>query len=144
SAKGNPHAVRVHELASGKQVADFRHPRGDVTCVALSPEGKRALSASKAGVQFWDVQAGTGTAILDGARVTSAEFSPDRKFLLVGDVLGALRLLSAETGAEVRTFEAKHTSGVTSVAFSADSKRVASGSGDRTVRTHDVATGKQI
>jgi WD40 repeat protein len=135
--------VRVWELETGETHLDKVYP-GDVHCVALSPDGGRAFSASKTSVQLWDVTKGEGQTILSGVQVASADFSPDGKYLVTGTAVGTIRLLSADKGAEVRSFEDKHSSAVTCLAFSPDGKQVASGGADKAVRVWDVATGKEL
>jgi RNA polymerase sigma factor (sigma-70 family) len=69
-------------------------------------------------------------------------FSPDRKVSAAAD-RQFVRLLDAATGKEIRRF-AGHTDTVTSLAFSPDGKRLASGSKDRSAALWDVVTGKQL
>ncbi len=58
-------------------------------------------------------------------------------------VSDALVVWAADTGQELFTLDG-HTDIVSSVAFSPDGKRIASASGDRTVKMWDAATGQQM
>src|SRR5262249_45378238 len=107
-------------------------------------KGNRAFSASKGKARLWDVAKGEGRPVLVDSQITSADFSPDGKFLVAGDSLGVIHLLDADKGAEVRSFEHKHDLAVTCLAFSPDGKRVVSGSADKTIRIWDAATGKEV
>ncbi len=54
-----------------------------------------------------------------------------------------MKLWDAATGKELATLTG-HSNAVSSVAFSADGRRIASGSGDHTVKLWDAATGREI
>jgi hypothetical protein len=136
--------LSVWDLKNGKARLDLQPTDGPVHCVALSPDGRRALSAGKKSVQLWDVEAGKGQEVLRGVPVESAEFSPEGNSLAAGSATGAIRLLDPDQAAGPRAFESKHTAAVTCLAFSPDGKRLVSGSADKTVRVWDVATGKQL
>jgi WD40 repeat protein len=82
--------------------------------------------------------------VLPGAQVTSADFTSDGKSLITGDHIGRIRLLSADQGKEIRSFDHSHDLAITCLAFSLDGKRVASGSADRTIRLWDAETGKEL
>jgi WD40 repeat protein len=75
-------------------------------------------------------------------------FSPDGKRLaVVGNNIvlrsGEARILDAEDGREVAQLRG-HTLLVSDVAFHPDGQRVATCSGDRTIRIWDVPTGQEI
>jgi WD40 repeat protein len=59
---GEDFTVRVWELATGKLLADMTAPQThEIKCLAVSPDGKYALSGhgSYGGVKLWDLEAGT-------------------------------------------------------------------------------------
>jgi WD40 repeat protein len=103
---------------------------------------------------FWRNQLRWGHVTLTGhtGPVTSVSFSADGKHLASAGVDGTVQVWDAATGQLAHTL--KHTgpgqedtpmgpaSGVGSVAFSADSKRLASAGGDGTVKVWDAATGQ--
>ncbi len=76
--------------------------------------------------QVWSVKA-----YRDWVRTIS--WSPDGRFLASGSDDGTVKILSADTGATLRTLRG-HTSTVLSVLFIQDGTKVLSGSSDKTVR----------
>jgi RNA polymerase sigma factor (sigma-70 family) len=124
-------------------------------------------------IRLWDVTTGKKIAVLTGHQifVKSLAFSPDGKFLASGsggqpaafknidDVKPLHQLMTLpylgevmvwdlatsdpETGRRRRTFFSRDTGRITSVTFSPDSKTLASGGWDGTVRLWDVGTGKE-
>lgn len=71
-------------------------------------------------------------------------FSPDGRFVLSSDPsIGALSLVDAATGKEVRSFNAEKR-GASTLAFSRDSRLALTGNEDGTVGVLDVATGAEL
>jgi WD40 repeat protein len=121
--------------------------RGGVWAVAVSRDGRQAVSGGLDGVvKLWDVQTGgvvrqlhavqyapiRGIAISpDGSRIAIA--SADKRAWIIG-----MRLREAPR--ELKG----HTGSVKTVAFSGDSKLVATGSWDKSVIVWDAGTGRQV
>jgi WD40 repeat protein len=116
--------------------------------VAISPDGKHAVSGGLDGVaKLWDAR--TGVALpeplvaLQNAPIRGVAFSPD------GSRIG---IASSDkfawvVGTEVRDAPRKlagHHGSVMTLAFSHDSKLVATGSWDKTVVVWDAATGSAV
>jgi WD40 repeat protein/serine/threonine protein kinase len=156
--------VKVFDAHSGKESLSIRAHDYLVRGVAISPDGKQLATAggTPAGmgrqrggeVKVWDAR--TGQELFRFADLphwaNCVAFSPDGKYLAVGTgdlsivapaMPGEVRVWDATTGNEVVTLKG-HTFWVTSVAFAPDSKRLASGSADRTVRVWEVPTGREI
>ena len=75
-------AVRLWDLATGKEVRKFPGNQQVVTAVALSPDGRLALGGGLDGtVWLWDVQTGKILATYKSHRnwVWAVAFSPDGK-----------------------------------------------------------------
>ncbi|HYT87480.1 MAG TPA: serine/threonine-protein kinase, partial [Gemmataceae bacterium] len=102
--------------------------REAVWCVALSPDGQRALSGSKdRTIRLWDVATGHEIRSFpeQTQEVRSLAFAPDgRRFLSASGV--SLRLWDADSGAELARFTG-HTDAIKSVAFAPDDTRAVSG-----------------
>src|SRR5262249_35792186 len=79
---------RLWDVQTGKQMLRFRGPSTDwVACVALSPDGKRALTSSRSRALLWDVESGRELrAFEDPTRepMLSVAFSPDGQRALFG------------------------------------------------------------
>jgi WD40 repeat protein/serine/threonine protein kinase len=141
--------VRVWNVTTAKQVSTFRQKR-PVTCVALSPDGRRV--ASGGGGFFHDGEvylsdAGTGRQLqlLKGheAQVLCLAFSPDGRWLASGGRDQTIRLWNAATGEEVYTLRG-HSENVYAVSFRPDGRWMASAGGDHTVRLWEVKDGREL
>jgi hypothetical protein len=117
-----------------------------VWTVALSRDGRRALSGSKdATVRLWDVETGAQLAFMEGheAEVVSVAFSLDGRRALSGSIDKTVRLWDLESGREVRSFRG-HTDNVVSVAFAGDGSQTLSASRDGTIRICDLESGGEV
>ena len=117
-------AAMLWDAKSGKTLQTFKQ-EGPVISVALSADGKRALtgSADKTAV-LWDAENGKPLQTFKGHtdEVTSVALSADGRRVLTGSKDGTAVLWDADTGKPLQTF--KHDDPVRSVALSADAKRL--------------------
>jgi WD40 repeat protein len=121
-----------------------------ITSVAISPEGRLAVTASMDGiVRLYDVANRIGwMRIRPGAdvAVTSATFSPDGNTVVFGRGDGILSAwdVSDSTADPIETMELRgHAAAVLDAQFSADGNWIASSSIDRTVRLWRLNTARQ-
>ena len=141
----NSGAVKLWDVATGKNIATFRHTER-VNSVAFSPDG--ATLASGAGfnsgaVKLWDVATGKNIATfrhIDAVR--SVVFSPDGATLASASDDGRINLWNMAAHNSVGFDGA--TNEVSSVAFSPDGTILASGVSGGTVKLWDVATWTNI
>jgi hypothetical protein len=143
--------VYLWDLESGELLHRFKGHgnflrRGLIASVALTPDGRSALSGSQdRTLRLWDVASGTEVRCFTGhtGAVTAVAFSPDGRRILSGSLDKTVRLWDAAGGEEVACFRG-HTDVVWSVAFSPDGGRVLSGGQDGTIRLWDVQTGVEL
>lgn len=148
--------VAVWEVASGRRVRGFAGHEGAVRSVAFDRTGKWAASAGQDHtIRLWALDGGLDKVLTGHAdQVASIAFSPTEDRLLSGGWDNTVRLWDVKTGTQLKQFDG-HTGWVQAVAFSADGKLAASGSGgamkgntyhesgDISVRIWDLATGKE-
>jgi WD40 repeat protein/serine/threonine protein kinase len=116
--------ARLWELATGRCLRVFAGHTGGIRSVALSPDGQWLATGSYDNKIIWDDET-------------------QRSGRLPGAKEKMLRLWHFPTGKCVWVLEG-HTSGVQSVAFSGDGRRLVSWSDDGTLRVWDVETGRCV
>ena len=124
----------------------LRGHEGGVGSIALSPNGKRIISASgDKTIKVWDAATGTELMTLRGHEdsVASATLSPNGERIVSGDYDGIIKVWDASTGDELKTLRG-HQGAVYGVAFSPDGRRIISWSEDKTIKVWDAASGDEI
>jgi hypothetical protein len=147
-AAGDDGDIVLRALADGRTMHVFREPgRGDVVALAVSPDGRRAVSVyDKGGGDVWSLSSRIRLQALDSGnmRLQSVAISPDGRRALGGGADGMLRLWDLDSGNLVRSFGIDRGPLVYGVAFLADGKRAVSAGGDSMLRLWDIETGAEI
>jgi WD40 repeat protein len=139
--------LRLLDLGTGKELQRFQgHAAAALLDLALSADGKRALSASNdSTVRLWDVATGKELRRLQGHKgvVYGLALSPDGKQAASAGADKLIKLWDLASGKEVRQLEG-HTAEVHALSFAPDGRRLASASNDRMIRLWDVGAGRAL
>jgi WD40 repeat protein/serine/threonine protein kinase len=131
---------------SDQSIMTLRGHQSWVNSVAVSPDGKRIVSAGASGeIKVWDTLSGTELMTLRGheAALGPVAFSPDGKRIVSGSRDKTIKVWDTATGTELMTLRG-HKSYVYSVVFSPDGERILSASHDGSVRVWDSTTGAEL
>lgn len=144
----------MEQLPTGGKIGD--NVAAPIESVCFSRDGKRFIAGSWDGqARVWDVKTGKILFVIPygSLYVHAAAFSPDGKYIaLAGSKIQTgraeredvyVRLFNAKSGDPVRDFVG-HSGDVVSVSFSADSRRLLTGSLDKKAMLWDVETGRVL
>jgi WD40 repeat protein/serine/threonine protein kinase len=136
----------VWDVRTGKELHALKGHTDRVESVNFLAGGKRLVSRSDDhAVKVWDAE--TGGELFGLKEQGHLYVSPDGKRLVTtageNEARGRMTVRDAQTGQVIFTLQG-HTDRVREVAFSADSKRLASSSEDQTLRVWDLQTGQEI
>jgi len=139
-AGGNPAIITLWDLASGQQIAQFKHTN-DAQGITFSPDGKMLAAANWQGrVYLWDIATGKQTAWWAHAQpVNDVAFSPDGKTLATASDDDTVKLWNVATQREMVTL-AGPKGHVSSVAFSPDGNQLAALSDGKKVWVWEAAS----
>ncbi|HEY6345986.1 MAG TPA: NB-ARC domain-containing protein [Bryobacteraceae bacterium] len=118
----------------------------DVYGVAVTPDGRKAVSASKdETLKVWDLETGRALRTLEGhsAPVWGVAVTPDGQWAVSASWDKTLKVWDLETGRALRTLEG-HSDQVFGVAVTPDGRRAVSGSQDGTLKMWDLETGREL
>jgi WD40 repeat protein/serine/threonine protein kinase len=144
-------------LRSGWYVRTFQGHTSGVESVAMSPDGRYAISGSADNtLRLWELSTGKCIRTFEGhtSWVNSVAISPDGRYAISGSDDKTLRQWELSTGECIRTFE-EHSDKVNSVVISPDGRFTLSGSGsyefdkserkiDKTLMLWELSTGRHI
>jgi len=114
--------------------------------VALTPGGKRAVSASgDCTLMVWDLETGYALHTLEGhsAYVRGVAVTPDGTRAVSASADKTLKVWDLDTGRALRTLEG-HAAHVYGVVVTRDGKRAVSASADKTLKVWDLETGREL
>jgi WD40 repeat protein len=117
-----------------------------VTAVAITPDGKLAVSASiDKTLKVWDIVSGEILQSLDGHSegVIAVAITPDGKLAVSSSDDKTLKVWDIESGEMLQSLEG-HSNRVTAVAITPDGKRAVSASIDKTLKVWDIESGKSV
>jgi WD40 repeat protein/serine/threonine protein kinase len=147
ASAGNGPLVKVWDAATGQVSFDFPGHSAPVFAVAWHPDGRRIATAGSVGrqhaVKVWNASDGRVQLEFSVGRGTplgpyqAVAFSPDGRYLVTGQLEGAVQVWDARTGQPVRTL-ATHDREIRGVVFSRDGQHLASASGDGKVMLWDA------
>ena len=136
-------SIPLWKVSSRQLQFTLKGHNGGIKALVFTPDGKTLASGSKDGtIRLWDTTTGNQIISFDSDLSTALAFSADGKTLASTHNKG-IKLWDITTGSELRTL--KGDIGICyTLAFSADSNILASGSHDGTILVWDVATGSQV
>jgi WD40 repeat protein/serine/threonine protein kinase len=143
---GGDEKVKIWDASTGEELLALDDHGHGHTSVAFSPDGKHVVAGNDHGmIKIWDAATGREVGPLHAGGVTSLAYSPDGKRLAAANSTGGLSVLNVRDGKEVFSIRA-HLGWIYGVAFSPNSKWVATGSGfgEDAVKIWDAATGEEI
>ncbi|MCT7969452.1 NB-ARC domain-containing protein [Laspinema sp. D1] len=132
--------------AGGALVRTLTGHRRSVNAVAITPDGKQAVSASSdKTLKRWDLATGEELATLTGhdASVRAVAITPDGKQAVSASSDKTLKRWNLATGEELATLTG-HDASVRAVVITPDGKQVVSASSDKTLKRWNLATGEDL
>jgi WD40 repeat protein/serine/threonine protein kinase len=147
ASAGNGTLVRVWDAATGRVSFNFPGHSAPVFSVAWHPDPNRRHIATAGSpgrqhaVKIWDASDGRVDVRIPVGRgagpYQALAFSPDGRYLVTGQLEGAVQVWDARTGQPVGTL-ATHDREIRGVVFSRDGRHLASASGDGKVTLWDA------
>ncbi|MCC7290449.1 MAG: protein kinase [Phycisphaerales bacterium] len=145
------HTIRVFEVSNGQQVIALQGHSGRITDLWFDPAGTRIVSkAEDLTMRLWDSDSGHQLTGVDITQGPAADWNPsglgdfDRnghRVILILDKVAQLR--DASTGTLLIELRG-HRWWIDRAVFSPDGSRIATASGDRTVRIWEATTGEEL
>jgi RNA polymerase sigma factor (sigma-70 family) len=142
--EGDP-AVRVWDVAAGKEVRQLGDRRNAADGLAFTRDGRSVYVGAGGSVRHFEVATGKelGPVGGHGQYISQVRLAPDVRVAATAGGDRTIRLWDVGSGKELKRLEG-HEGGVRCVAYSPDGRLLASGGEDRTVRLWEVASGREV
>jgi WD40 repeat protein/serine/threonine protein kinase len=140
---GGPHEnMRIWDLQNGRCLHALREPAG---ALAMRPDGRTAVSASRNTVVLWDLESGTAIRRFAGhsGPVRSLALTPDGRLALSGGDDHSVRLWDLEGGVNQLEIFLLHEAPVVSVTTTPDGRLALSGDQVGIIHQWELATCKK-
>jgi WD40 repeat protein/serine/threonine protein kinase len=141
--------VRVWDISARQDQLSFKAPTDRLLSLAMDRAGRRlatSFASTPGTMKVWDTATCRDTLTLE-TFTRGVALSADGKRIVTGSEFGndppLGKVWDAATGRQVLTLQG-HEFGVWSMAFSADGRRIATGSMDTTVKVWDAQTGLEL
>ena len=138
--------LKVWDLRWGTQKYTLRGHSYGVTAVAITPDGKQAVSAARDHtLKVWDIQRGKQLHTLNGHKewVTGVAVTSDGKRAVSTAADKTLKVWDLKSGKVLHTLRG-HTDIVKTVALTNDGQRAVSTSADQTLKVWDIVHGEEL
>ena len=137
--------VVVWDAAKREELFTLKGHTGVVVGVAFAPDGKTLVTGADKTVRVWGLETKKEIAALHlYADVASIAHAPDGKTVAIGTVDGGVSIWDTDEPRKVLPCSTKHTNRVRGLAYSPDSKTLASVSDDGKAVLREVANGKVL
>ena len=133
--------IQIGNRRSGKLIQTLKGHSGKITAIAISPDGKLLVSASKDNrIKIWTWPGGNLVTTIEehSKNVNGVAFSPDGKTLVSGSDDKTVRIFQIPTGEEIESININ--SKVNAVAVTPDGRTIVSGSRDGNIKLWDFDT----
>lgn len=146
-ALGSPSgSISVREFGKGSAI-DLKGHDGGILHVAFSPKSGKVLASTSfdGTLRIWNVDKRQTThtcCLQEGSRGLVTEFTPDGRFLIVGEVAN-MTMWNVDTGECVKTFDEVDTMFVKAVAISMDGEKVVLLQAPNKACLFDLSTGRK-
>lgn len=136
--------VRLWDTETGATVGEpMTGHTADFSSLEFDATGTRLLTHSPDSVRLWDLRTGSLVKEIQAHAIWSVAMAPDGSRFVTGEET-TLRRWDIRTGEQLGPAMEGHTAMVRSVAISADSRYIVSGSSDQTLRFWDLGDGHAL
>jgi WD40 repeat protein len=144
SATSDGH-ISIWTLGAGEPpVVSPKFPK-PVVRASFSHDGRRMVAVAAEQAWLWDGTKGKDpVAFGDFPETTAASFSPDGKWIVLGNALGEIRIVDSESRENVSTPWQARDGAIATVEFAPDGRRVLTTVRNNVPRLWDVASGADI
>jgi WD40 repeat protein/tRNA A-37 threonylcarbamoyl transferase component Bud32 len=134
------HTIKIWELSSGKVIQTVKTGQDQISQIAFSPVASRVLAANaNGGITIWNLDEPPHKRQFNPLEnCLAVAYSPDGALTLRGDAQGAVKLYQSESSQTGKS-NMRMVSAVTTVAFSANGRRILAGARDGSISVWDLA-----